>query len=313
MDDRRRTISSEENMIGEALMRVSNTLEAERLTKSLDYQEKLRSRANIRLIIAVCCLIIACLMLLIGGIMLIVLLKYEDPVLDTLIPFLKGFFNGVNTMFQSSVEASTYLPALTRLGTEALGIGVNALNALNSMDLSSIMGYLTSMLGTTAGLLSDTRGTLSSLSSQMSPMLSQLTASMSDLTNGGLAQGISSGITDTVSALGINMKDVASTNNALVHTLSSVANTVNSTVGSPEAQQAAKSLAGATSNVANSSADLLQNLNTATAAFNNNVDYATLGEAAGKTASAGASIANTTADLMNGAATVLNSITSIFS
>lgn len=39
MDDRRRTISSEEQMIGEALMRVSNTLEAQRLTKSLDYQE----------------------------------------------------------------------------------------------------------------------------------------------------------------------------------------------------------------------------------------------------------------------------------
>ena len=50
MDDRRRTISSEESMIGEALMRVSNTLEAQRLTKSLDYQEKLRSRSNIRLI-----------------------------------------------------------------------------------------------------------------------------------------------------------------------------------------------------------------------------------------------------------------------
>ena len=48
MDDRRRTISSEESMIGEALMRVSNTLEAQRLTKSLDYQEKLRSRSNIR-------------------------------------------------------------------------------------------------------------------------------------------------------------------------------------------------------------------------------------------------------------------------
>lgn len=101
MDDRRRTISSEENMIGEALMRVSNTLEAERLTKSLDYQEKLRSRSNIRLIIAVVCLIIAIVMMIIGGTLLVVLVKYEDPVLDTLVPFLKSFFNGINTIFQS--------------------------------------------------------------------------------------------------------------------------------------------------------------------------------------------------------------------
>ena len=59
MDDRRRTISSEESMIGEALMRVSNTLEAQRLTKSLDYQEKLRSRSNIRLILAIIALVLA--------------------------------------------------------------------------------------------------------------------------------------------------------------------------------------------------------------------------------------------------------------
>ena len=59
MDDRRRPISPREPVMGEALLRVSNTLEAQRLTKSLDYQEKLRSRANIRMIISIICLCIA--------------------------------------------------------------------------------------------------------------------------------------------------------------------------------------------------------------------------------------------------------------
>ncbi|MBQ1550171.1 MAG: hypothetical protein IIZ65_07095, partial [Clostridia bacterium] len=60
-------------MIGEALMRVSNTLEAQRLTKSLDYQEKLRSRSNIRLILAIIALVLAGGMLIIGGFLLFVL------------------------------------------------------------------------------------------------------------------------------------------------------------------------------------------------------------------------------------------------
>lgn len=308
MDDRRRTISSEENMIGEALMRVSNTLEAERLTKSLDYQEKLRSRSNIRLIIAIICLVVAFAMLLVGAILLVVLVKYEDPVLDTLVPFLKSFFNGINTIFQSAVESSTYLPALTRLGTEALGIGVAALNSLQGLDLSGMMGYLTDILGTTAGLLSDTRGALGSLGSELSPMLGSLTAAMTDLTNGGLVNGISDG----VSALGINMKDVASTNSALVHTLSTVSNTVNDTVGSAENQQAVRGIANATASVATSSADLLSNLSTAANTFNNNVDYATLGEAAGKTADAAAKLTNTTAGFINSAASVLDGIASLF-
>ncbi|MBQ3051984.1 MAG: hypothetical protein IJC96_08855, partial [Clostridia bacterium] len=110
MDDRRRTISSEESMIGEALMRVSNTLEAQRLTKSLDYQEKLRSRSNIRLILAIIALVLAGGMLIIGGFLLFVLLKYQDPILDTLVPFLKNFFGGLNTMFAALTETTTYLP-----------------------------------------------------------------------------------------------------------------------------------------------------------------------------------------------------------
>ena len=309
MDDRRRTISSEENMIGEALMRVSNTLEAERLTKSLDYQEKLRSRSNIRLIIAVVCLIIAIVMMIIGGTLLVVLVKYEDPVLDTLVPFLKSFFNGINTIFQSAVESSTYLPALTRLGTEALGSLVTTLQSLNNIDLSQTMQYLTDILGTTNGLLTELTGGLGTLNSSAASLMGDLGPSLSRMMNGGLVSDISNGISSAGKSLGINGKDIANINSNLVSSLS----TLSDTLASPSTQSAVKGVANSTANLANSSADLLNNLNTAASAFNNNVDYSTLGSAAGKTANATASIINSTADIMNGVTGALSRVASLFS
>ena len=309
MDDRRRTISSEENMIGEALMRVSNTLEAERLTKSLDYQEKLRSRSNIRLIIAVVCLIIAIVMMIIGGTLLVVLVKYEDPVLDTLVPFLKSFFNGINTIFQSAVESSTYLPALTRLGTEALGSLVTTLQSLNNIDLSQTMQYLTDILGTTNGLLTELTGGLGTLNSSVASLMGDLGPSLSRMMNGGLVSDISNGISSAGKSLGINGKDIANINSNLVSSLS----TLSDTVASPSTQSAVKGVANSTANLANSSADLLNNLNTAASAFNNNVDYSALGSAAGKTANATASIINSTADIMNGVTGALSRVASLFS
>ncbi len=309
MDDRRRTISSEENMIGEALMRVSNTLEAERLTKSLDYQEKLRSRSNIRLIIAVVCLIIAIVMMIIGGTLLVVLVKYEDPVLDTLVPFLKSFFNGINTIFQSAVESSTYLPALTRLGTEALGSLVTTLQSLNNIDLSQTMQYLTDILGTTNGLLTELTGGLGTLNSSAASLMGDLGPSLSRMMNGGLVSDISNGISSAGKSLGINGKDIANINSNLVSSLS----TLSDTVASPSTQSAVKGVANSTANLANSSADLLNNLNTAASAFNNNVDYSALGSAAGKTANATASIINSTADIMNGVTGALSRVASLFS
>ena len=112
MDDRRRTISSEEQMIGEALMRVSNTLEAQRLTKSLDYQEKLRRRSNIRLIIAIVCLMMAFMMVVVGGALLFVLWRYADPVLDTVMPFLKGMFGDFGIIWDGLIESATYIPVM---------------------------------------------------------------------------------------------------------------------------------------------------------------------------------------------------------
>lgn len=296
-------------MIGEALMRVSNTLEAERLTKSLDYQEKLRSRSNIRLIIAVVCLIIAIVMMIIGGTLLVVLVKYEDPVLDTLVPFLKSFFNGINTIFQSAVESSTYLPALTRLGTEALGSLVTTLQSLNNIDLSQTMQYLTDILGTTNGLLTELTGGLGTLNSSAASLMGDLGPSLSRMMNGGLVSDISNGISSAGKSLGINGKDIANINSNLVSSLS----TLSDTVASPSTQSAVKGVANSTANLANSSADLLNNLNTAASAFNNNVDYSTLGSAAGKTANATASIINSTADIMNGVTGALSRVASLFS
>lgn len=163
MDDRRRTISSEESMIGEALMRVSNTLEAQRLTKSLDYQEKLRSRSNIRLILAIICLVLAAGMLIVGGLLLAVLIKYEDPVLDTVVPFLKNLFTGMDTMFAAMVETTTYLPVLMSQMTQMLDILVGVMNSLSSIDLSSMLGYLETAMGSMFGMLEDLPGMLSNL------------------------------------------------------------------------------------------------------------------------------------------------------
>ena len=163
MDDRRRTISSEESMIGEALMRVSNTLEAQRLTKSLDYQEKLRTRSNIRLIIAIICMCLAFMMLVVGGVLLFVLVKCQDPILDTLVPFCKNLFGGMDSMFAALVETTTYLPVLMSQMTQMLDILLGLMSALGSMDLAGMLGYLESALGGFMGLLEDVPGMISNL------------------------------------------------------------------------------------------------------------------------------------------------------
>lgn len=148
MDERRRTISSEDSMVGEALLRVSNTLEAQRLTKSLDYQEKLRTRSNIRLILAIICMVLAAGLLIVGVVTLIVLLRYADPVLDTVVPFLKNVLGGVNTMFESLTETVTYLPVLTEQITRLMEDVIKMLDGLSATDIAGMLGYVTDTLGT---------------------------------------------------------------------------------------------------------------------------------------------------------------------
>lgn len=188
MDDRRRTISSEEQMIGEALMRVSNTLEAQRLTKSLDYQEKLRSRSNIRLIIAIICLFVAMTTMIISGALLVVLWRYADPVLDTVVPFLKRVFGDFGTIWSGLVESLTYVPVMVEQLTRLLEQVIVMLEGINQIDLAGMMRYLTSMLGTMSGMLADLRGVMSA----MTPMLINMGKSLSSMMNGGLGEFINS-------------------------------------------------------------------------------------------------------------------------
>ena len=187
MDDRRRTISSEESMIGEALMRVSNTLEAQRLTKSLDYQEKLRSRSNIRLILAIIALVLAGGMLIIGGFLLYVLLKYQDPILDTVVPFLKNFFGGLNTMFAALTETTTYLPVLTEQLTRMMELLLGVLNGLSGLDLGELMGYLTTMLGSATSMVSD----LAVIVHGLTPLGDTVNGLLTDINAGGIGYVVS--------------------------------------------------------------------------------------------------------------------------
>lgn len=176
MDERRRTISSEDSMVGEALLRVSNTLEAQRLTKSLDYQEKLRTRSNIRLILAIICMVLAAGLLIVGVVTLIVLLRYADPVLDTVVPFLKNVLGGVNTMFESLTETVTYLPVLTEQITRLMEDVIKMLDGLSATDLAGMLGYVTDTLGTVLGGLGkvDFAGDINTISGMASDTLSVL-------------------------------------------------------------------------------------------------------------------------------------------
>ena len=164
MDERRRTISSEEQMIGEALMRVSNTLEAQRLTKSLDYQEKLRSRSNIRLIIAIICLFVAMMMMVISGALLFVLWRYADPVLDTVMPFLKGMMGDFGVIWDGLVETLSYVPVMVEQLTRLLEQVIIMLEGINAIDLAGLMGMLSKMLG---GLMTAMDGLMADLKPMM--------------------------------------------------------------------------------------------------------------------------------------------------
>ena len=174
MDDRRRTISSEEQMIGEALMRVSNTLEAQRLTKSLDYQEKLRSRSNIRLIIAIICLFTAMMMMVISGALLFVLWRYADPVLDVVMPFLKGMMGDFGVIWDGLVESLSYVPVMVEQLTRLLEQVIIMLEGINSIDLAGLMGYLSKMLGGLMTMMDDLKAALAPMMDALGNMLQTL-------------------------------------------------------------------------------------------------------------------------------------------
>lgn len=269
MDDRRRTISSEESMIGEALMRVSNTLEAQRLTKSLDYQEKLRSRSNIRLILAIIALVLAGGMLIIGGFLLFVLLKYQDPILDTVVPFLKNFFGGLNTMFAALTETTTYLPVLTEQLTRMLEILLGVLNGLSGLDLGELMGYLSTILGSATGMVVDLAGIVHG----MAPLGDTMNGLLTDINAG----GIGSVVNDVFSGMGIDMNVVSQMTSQAVGSVAKLADAAASVTDATLTDSNIQAFSNAAGKTASTSADLLNGLNNGLAG----ADAKGAGEAAG--------------------------------
>lgn len=198
MDDRRRTISSEEQ-IGEALMRVSNTLEAQRLTKSLEYQEKLRRRTVFRMTLSIILAVALFMLLIVGGLLLFVLWKYMDPILAKVLPFFDTMLGDFGTIWRSLVESSTYLPTFLDQTSRMLDELIITMQNMNGLPLRQMMVNLNNLLATTNGLLIGTGKMLAGLSegmgvlgtmltgmtSKLGPMLDSMGAMMSDFATAG--------------------------------------------------------------------------------------------------------------------------------
>ena len=279
MDDRRRTISSEESMIGEALMRVSNTLEAQRLTKSLDYQEKLRSRSNIRLILAIIALVLAGGMLIIGGFLLYVLLKYQDPILDTVVPFLKNFFGGLNTMFAALTETTTYLPVLTEQLTRMMELLLGVLNGLSGLDLGELMGYLTTMLGSATSMVSD----LAVIVHGLTPLGDTVNGLLTDINAGGIG-------------LGIDMNVVSQMTSQAIGSVAKLADASAALTDATLTDSNIKAFSSAAGTAASTSADLLAGLNNGLSG----ADAQGAGEAAGNLVSSSTNAASALGNALAG-------------
>lgn len=288
MDDRRRTISSEESMIGEALMRVSNTLEAQRLTKSLDYQEKLRSRSNIRLILAIIALVLAGAMLIVGGFLLFVLIKYEDPILDTVVPFLKNFFGGLNTMFAALTETTTYLPVLTEQLTRMLEILLGVLDGLGGLDLTELMGYLTTMLGSATGMVVDLAGIVHGLA----PLGDTMNGLLTDIN----ANGVGGLVNDVLSGVGIDMNVVSNMTSQAIGSFAKIADATATLTDATLTDSNVQAFSNAAGKAVSTSADLLNGLSNGLA----DTDAKGAGEAAGSLVSSSTNAASSLANALSG-------------
>jgi hypothetical protein len=275
-------------MIGEALMRVSNTLEAQRLTKSLDYQEKLRSRSNIRLILAIIALVLAGGMLIVGGFLLFVLLKYQDPILDTVVPFLKNFFGGLNTMFAALTETTTYLPVLTEQLTRMMEILLGVLNGLSGLDLGELMGYLTTMLGSATGMVVDLAGIVHG----MAPLGDTMNGLLTDINNG----GIGSVVNDVFSGMGIDMNVVSQMTSQAVGSVAKLADAAASVTDATLTDSNVQAFSNAAGKAASTSADLLNGLNNGLAG----ADAKGAGEAAGNLVSGSTNAASALGNALAG-------------
>lgn len=237
MDDRRRTISSGDAMIGEALMRISNTMEAERLTKSLDYQEKLRSRSNIRLIIGIICIFIAFMMLLMSGGLLFVFIKYQDPILDAWVPLVRSIINGLNVAIQASIMKSTYGVIQKRIMVEGNIALLQLLKNINNIDINGLLSTIGGVIGTVSGTISDVGVRVSNAIAELS---GNVTGVISGLGNG---EALAAAMTTL-------LKDTGLDTNAIAGIINNVASTVGNLTG------AASTVTSTATTAANEAANL---------------------------------------------------------
>lgn len=237
MDDRRRTISSGDAMIGEALMRISNTMEAERLTKSLDYQEKLRSRSNIRLIIGIICIFIAFMMLLMSGGLLFVFIKYQDPILDAWVPLVRSIINGLNVAIQASIMKSTYGVIQKRIMVEGNIALLQLLKNINNIDINGLLSTIGGVIGTVSGTISD-------VGIRVSNAIAELSGNVS-----GVISGLGNGEA-LAAAMTTLLKDTGLDTNAIAGIINNVASTVGNLTGT------ASTVTSTASTAANEAANL---------------------------------------------------------
>ena len=237
MDDRRRTIFSGDAMIGEALMRISNTMEAERLTKSLDYQEKLRSRSNIRLIIGIICIFIAFMMLLMSGGLLYVFIKYQDPILDAWVPLVRSIINGLNVAIQASIMKSTYGVIQKRIMVEGNIALLQLLKNINNIDINGLLSTIGGVIGTVSGTISDVGVRVSNAIAELS---GNVTGVISGLGNG---EALAAAMTTL-------LKDTGLDTNAIAGIINNVASTVGNLTG------AASTVTSTATTAANEAANL---------------------------------------------------------
>jgi len=215
-------------MVGEALMRISNTMEAERLTKSLDYQEKLRSRSNIRMIIGIICMFVAFMMICLGGMLLFILLKFQDPILDVWVPLVKAILNGMNASLQATFASSTYAPIQKAISIQGqIGL-LNLLKTLNNLDLNGLLASIGSAL---AGAGSS----MSNIGAQIANAISGVTGSVNDL-----AGEIASGeiVANTLNSMGIDGDAVAGIINNVSDITNSIAGVVDTGTAAAETASA---------------------------------------------------------------------------
>jgi hypothetical protein len=103
------------------------------------------------------------------------LIKYEGPMMDVVLPFLKNVLNGLDITLTALTETTTYLPILMSQVVRMLDM---LLDMMGGIDLSGLLGSLDSLLGggidgllggmgidmkTIAGMMSDTLGSVAKI------------------------------------------------------------------------------------------------------------------------------------------------------